>query len=169
MRVTDKYVLFWSGELSNFYKTTIMGGSPKKPIKFCCSEQVFMWLKAIRFGDEVIAEEILKETSPKKIQNLGRRIRGYDESVWETYGESAMFTAVYLKFKQNPALQEMLLQEEWRDKHFVEASPIDTKWGIGLVEDNPLCEDEANWKGRNLLGKCLDKVRETLLRERADA
>ena len=62
-------------------------------------------------------------------------------------------------------LQEMLLQEEWRDKHFVEASPIDTKWGIGLAEGNPLCENEANWKGRNLLGKCLDKVRDVIERE----
>ena len=44
----------------------------------------------------------------------------------------------------------------------VEASPVDTIWGIGLAQDNPAAEDPDTWKGLNLLGFALMEVREQL-------
>jgi ribA/ribD-fused uncharacterized protein len=46
----------------------------------------------------------------------------------------------------------------------VEASPYDRIWGVGLGERDPLILDKANWRGTNLLGVTLMKVRDTLSR-----
>ena len=37
--------------------------------------------------------------------------------------------------------------------------------GIKLGIDNPLIKDEKNWKGQNLLGQILTKVRDDLIKE----
>ena len=44
----------------------------------------------------------------------------------------------------------------------VEASPYDRIWGVGLGERDPLILDKANWRGTNLLGVTLMRVRDTL-------
>ena len=43
-----------------------------------------------------------------------------------------------------------------------EASPYDKIWGIGLDAANPDSADPTKWKGDNLLGKILRRIREEL-------
>ena len=43
-----------------------------------------------------------------------------------------------------------------------EASPYDKIYGIGLKPNDPRVQDPTQWKGQNLLGKALMKVREEL-------
>ena len=47
----------------------------------------------------------------------------------------------------------------------VEAAGRDTIWGIGLGQNNPKSRDPIQWRGENLLGFALTKVREKLLNE----
>ena len=69
-----------------------------------------------------------------------------------------------MKFQQNSDLRNKL--DATGDKKIVEASPLDTIWGIGLGEKGALERGEKNWRGQNLLGKALMQARE-ILREEA--
>ena len=41
----------------------------------------------------------------------------------------------------------------------VEANPRDWVWGAGLAAEDPAIQDPSNWRGANLLGRILTKVR----------
>ncbi len=66
----------------------------------------------------------------------------------------------YLKFMQTPKLLPILLDNY--GKTFVEASPNDKIWGIGMREDDPGVENPKNWKGQNLLGQALTETCDVL-------
>lgn len=161
---TPDLVLFWGGPLSNFYqspyKVTLGDG---RIVTMSCTEKHFMYIKAITFGDQETAEKILLAPSPGKAKALGRQVSGYDDAVWSKVRYNVMLEANLMKYRNNPELRRLLTKESWRNKHFVEASPYDRIWGIGLDMDDPKSHDPSQWRGQNLLGKCLDEVRETLL------
>ena len=161
LNVTDKYVCFWGSEFSNFYPCEINAEGET----FKSSEQYFMWQKANFFRDEVIANAILRADTPRDAKNLGRRVDGYDDEAWSEVRMQAMFNAVYCKFSQNEDLKKKLLSNEYENKHFVEGSPVDNIWGVGIKFDDPKIADENNWTGENLLGQVLDSVREQLSKE----
>ena len=167
MRVTDKHVFFWGEWPSNWFKCHFTVNHDGKELEFFNSEQYFMWMKAITFGDDEIAEEILKKgKNPKTAKALGRKVKNYDDKVWNEKRFDVMLDANMLKYAQNAELKELLLNPELEGKHYVESSPLDHIWGIGLGENDPLVDDENNWRGTNLLGKVLDEVRKCLLKEK---
>ena len=121
-----------------------------------------MYMKAIKFGDKEIAEEILKKgENPKIAKNLGRKVKNYDDGVWNNVRYSVMRDACFMKFSQNEYLKKKLLNPKWSDKGFVEGSPYDRIWGIG-VHYKDASDDESTWRGENLLGKVLNEVRDAL-------
>ena len=163
MRVTDKHVFFWGEWPSNWFKCHFVAEGNE----FFNSEQYFMWVKAKTFGDEEVADEILKKgKNPKTAKELGRKVKNYDDAVWNEKRYQVMVDANLHKYSQNEELKGLLLNPELKGKGYVEASKYDTIWGVGLTEDNPLVDDEKNWLGTNLLGKALDEVRERLLKEK---
>ena len=98
-------------------------------------------------------------------KQLGRGVKNFDETKWQEVRYEKMYEAVYKKFAQNEELLQDLLSDEYKDKHFVEGSPVDTIWGIGIKWTKPIIADKNNWKGENLLGQVLDEVREKLKKE----
>ena len=64
--------------------------------------------------------------------------------------------ANYLKFTQNPSFKEELMR--YKNHTFVEASPYDCIYGVGLHCSDDLILDEKNWRGQNLLGKALNRT-----------
>jgi hypothetical protein len=162
MRVTDKHVFFWGEWPSNWYKCYFTADGHE----FFNSEQYFMWVKAKTFGDDEVAEEILKKgKNPKTAKALGRKVKNYDDKIWDEKRYGVMVQANMYKYSQNEELKALLLNEELRDKNFVEASPYDGIFGIKCGEQEAL-DDKSNWNGRNLLGKALDEVRNILLHEK---
>ncbi len=169
MVVTDKFVLFWGEEdiYSNFHPSRFsLDGNV-----FHWSEQAFMWLKAVEFGDRAVAQQILEQTprnsSPLECKRLGRKVSPFDEKTWSVRSVEAMRRAVSAKFSQIPELRRQLLDSG--DRILVEASPYDRIWGIGWGESDPQAQDPSQWKGQNLLGKVLMEVREQLRTDRAVA
>jgi len=165
MKVTDKHVFFWGEWPSNWFKCHFTVEYNGKTLEFFNSEQYFMWVKAITFGDEEVAEKILeKGKNPKTAKALGREVKNYDDKVWNEKRYQVMVDANLYKYSQNEELKELLLNPELEGKHYVESSPLDKIWGIGVGETEAL-DDESNWRGQNLLGKVLDEVRDKLVKK----
>jgi ribA/ribD-fused uncharacterized protein len=162
MRTTDTHIYFWGSFLSNWIPNDLaikyMGH------EFKTSEQLFMYIKAKAFNDNEKAMEIVKEGgSPKHAKDLGRQISNFDEEIWSKYREEAMYQAIHRKFSQYPVLKKQLL--DTGDKILVEGTPFDPIWGVMIKWDDDRILDEKNWKGQNLLGKVLMKVRKDLKNE----
>jgi ribA/ribD-fused uncharacterized protein len=153
---TDTHIFFWgdASPFSNFYQPITI---ETKINKFSSSEQLFMYIKALSFSDQKIAEAILKTNKPYMAKQLGREVEGFNEEHWAGIRYQAMLLACMEKFKQNEGVRKYMLSTG--NKILVEASPYDKVWGIGLYPTDPLCLDEKNWKGENLLGKVLMEVR----------
>ena len=162
MRVTDKYVYFWGEWPSNFASAEFVTRFNGKEYNFYNSEQYFMFVKAMTFGDEKIAAQILKEgIDPKRAKSLGRKVSNFNDEKWSKIRYKVMVKANMCKYTQNEHLKKYLLNPEYDGKHFVEASNFDIVWGIGVNEYDAK-DDQSNWLGQNLLGKCLDDVRERI-------
>lgn len=157
MNVTNKYVLFWGSIFSNFANTPY---TSHDGIAFFCTEQEFMYRKAMLFEDEETAAKILKSNDPKQVKKLGRLVKNYDDAVWSAVRFDVMYTACRSKFTNNKQAKKELLS--YPGKTFVEASPFDTIWGIGVGEYDYRATNPNLWKGQNLLGKVLTQLRDEL-------
>lgn len=164
MKITDKYVLFWKEHpMCNFTKCHIKFADPHyvpledDPIEFTSSEQMFMWFKAIYFGDQETAGQILQSQTPQEARNLGQKVRNYVDEEWDKVRVDRMRTAVRYKFYQNEDLRKRLMDTKYEGKTFVEASYYDRIWGVGYNE-NDAPDHVDNW-GRNELGKILTDLR----------
>ncbi|MFP3647026.1 NADAR family protein [Paraburkholderia sp. SIMBA_054] len=160
MRKVDNFTLFFGGDdaLSNWHPCRFSYHG----VDFTSVEQFMMFSKAKLFGDENAAAEILAARHPKDQKAIGRGVKGFDLATWEGKRESIVYVGCREKFAQNPGLRSLLLATA--PTELVEASPYDRIWGVGLGERDPLILDKANWRGTNLLGITLMKVRETLSR-----
>lgn len=131
-------------------------------LTYCCMEQYMMSEKAKLFGDKEIFKKIMNTCDQKEIKQLGRKVKGFDDNIWNEVKYHIVLTGNYYKFSQNKDLRNFLLATG--DKLLVEASPYDTIWGIGMGQENKDCENPEKWKGKNLLGFALMEVREELKR-----
>lgn len=138
-----------------------------EPDTYCCMEQYMMAQKAEVFGDKEVREKIMKCSNPKEIKALGRKVRNFDETIWNQVKYSIVLNGNFLKFSQNPELREFLLATG--DDILVEASPYDAIWGIRMSANNENAENPMKWRGRNLLGFALMEVRDELRRVWANA
>jgi hypothetical protein len=132
--------------------------------QFMCAEQYMMHGKAMLFGDLEVAERILSSESPKTHKALGRKVQGFDEQLWRRERERIVYEGNYAKFTQNDELLKALLATAGTE--LVEASPLDRIWGVGLSAEDPRIQDPSLWRGQNLLGKVLTRLREELLARR---
>lgn len=131
-------------------------------IKYLFMKQYMMAEKAKLFGDKEIEEKIMSSNSPKEIKALGRKVRDFDEEIWNNIKYSIVINGNYNKFMQNEKLKAFLLSTE--DKILVEASPYDNVWGIQMSEDDVEIKNPELWRGENLLGFALMEVRNEIRR-----
>ena len=156
MRSTDKYVFFWNGIYSQWYKSSVTIDG----INFNCMEQWMMYNKAILFNDQVMADLIMSSDNPGEQKRYGRRVENFNAKKWDAVGFDIVKKGNFEKFTQDKNLQKQLLKTG--NKTLVEASPYDKIWGIGMMENDPGVEDSSNWNGQNLLGKAITEVRELI-------
>jgi ribA/ribD-fused uncharacterized protein len=124
-----------------------------------------MYCKARFFNDLKVADEILAVETPQMAKELGRQVRNYVDSEWDKVRYNYMRDVNLERFRQDEFLRAKILNQEYDGKVFVEASPVDRIWGIGLPLDDDGIFDESKWTGRNLLGKALTEVRSIIKEE----
>jgi ribA/ribD-fused uncharacterized protein len=156
MRVTDTHIYFWGSFLSNWIPKDL--NIRFENHRFYNSEQLFMYHKAMFFNDPNSASNIIQYgMDPKTAKDLGRTVKNYKEELWKEHRERFMYSAVWHKFNSDPKLLKQLLNTG--NKILVEGTPFDPIWGVMIKWDDDRILDEKNWKGQNLLGKVLMRVR----------
>lgn len=169
IRCTDEFVYFYQNTpLSNWWAS-----NPRIPYDghdFASSEALYMYLKAKGLGDGKVANEILALDDNAKLtdrqrfakaKSLGKKCK-FNKFVFFANREQWMYTALSAKFEVDEEFRSVLMSEEYRGLTFVEASPRDVNWGIGLSV-SAAYEGKA-WKGKNLLGKLLTQLRDANLK-----
>ena len=158
-RITNTHIYFWNGVYSQWSKSIFT----EDGVTYPNAEQYMMQKKAEVFGATDILDQMKKTSDPRVVKGLGRKIKNFDDAIWDKHKMKIVTQAQILKFTQNPLLLEQLLED--RDRVIVEASPVDRVWGIGLHYDNDEVLNESNWNGQNLLGKCIMEAREQIINE----
>lgn len=161
-----------------------------KDITFISGEQFMMYCKAKLFNDGDVSEALLNinktnasaielintktnikilassaklkewNKAQKNIKALGRSIENFSEAEWVKHRVNYVYRGNLEKFKQNPILKEALINTG--DTIIAEASPFDKIWGIGMSKDTAGANNPDNWKGLNLLGGILSRIRSDL-------
>ena len=145
-----------NGYLSNWYLSSFTVDG----VAFSSMEQFMMYRKAICFGDEAVAAQILSTSDVAKIKSLGRQVSNYDESMWNGIRQIVVYEGLLAKFSQNEELKGKLKATE--NAVLAECAVKDRIWGIGLSMKDPDRLNKAKWNGQNLLGYALMMVRERL-------
>lgn len=119
-----------------------------------------MAAKARIFKDFETEAEILQQPDQKAVKALGRKVKGFDKAIWVKCREKVVFDGCFAKFSQNFVLAKTIMATG--ALHLVEASPYDDIYGIKLSADDPRAIEPGQWKGLNLLGNALMRVRTEL-------
>ncbi len=159
-----EYIFFWhedgeNGWFSQWYDAPFV----IEGITYQTCEQYMMAKKALLFEDIKYYFAILAELTPSACKKLGRDSRNFKADKWDACKEEIVYNANYAKFSQNHELKEKLLATG--NAILVEASPFDKTWGIGMRATAPGANDPSCWKGQNLLGSILMRVRSHLREE----
>ncbi len=147
-----------SGYLSNWYLSDFLIDD----VKYSSMEQYMMYKKALCFNDKEIAEEILRTSDVSFIKSLGRKVKNYDDHVWNGMRQIIVYEGLFAKFSQNEDLKQKLL--DTMDAILVECAVRDRIWGVGMSMNDPNRFIPKMWRGTNLLGYSLMLVRKKLTR-----
>lgn len=158
------YVFFWGHQRSKhgvtascfsqwFEAEFVVDGQ-----RYATAEHFMMAEKAALFGDQDIRAQVLLAPTPNAAKALGRKVRGFNEHEWLEHRYEIVVRANRAKFSQNPELHAFL--KETGSSIIVEASPVDSIWGIGLAQDHQNASNPNLWQGLNLLGFALMQIRD---------
>lgn len=159
-----EYVFFWGHQrskrgvtsscFSQWYNAEFVVEGERYPT----AEHFMMAEKAALFDDQEVRAQVLLAPTPNVAKALGRNVRGFNDEVWLQHRYAIVVRANQAKFSQNPELSAFL--KETGSHIIVEASPVDSIWGIGLAQDDENANDPNLWRGLNLLGFALMQVRD---------
>ncbi len=128
--------------------------------KYDNNEQWMMAAKAWLMNDLATLVEIHKIRDPKAIKALGRNVKPFNEALWQKACEAVVTAGAIAKFTATDRMRQEIL--DTGDLILVEGSPVDRIWGVGIRWSDPAIEDPKNWRGKNLLGKCLMEARSAI-------
>jgi ribA/ribD-fused uncharacterized protein len=130
------------------------------PIAVPTSEHAFMLYKAYQFGDVDTFDKILDAKTPAEAKALGKLVKGFNPQVWDFVKYKYMKSALICKLNSISTSKLKQLVELSKAHYFVETSPTDNIWGVGVTTNGYLVasEEERKGFGQNLLGLAWDEV-----------
>lgn len=127
-------------------------------IKYTSVEQYILAEKARLFGDGISRTNILRQSDPLFLTHIGRTIKGFKESVWLQHQRQIMIKGNLAKFLQNPVFKKELLDT---GNAILGQVSDDLIRGTGVYSSDP-----SIWKGKNLNGQVLMRVRQMISKHR---
>lgn len=159
-----------------------------KGIQFISGEQFMMFSKAKLFGDDKVADKILRYNDSllakdfisrnieasgiindknnlrtwtniqKKFKSLGKEVKNFNEEKWKEKRIFIVTVGNREKYLQNEKLMTALLNTG--DTIICETNPFDKVWACGLRDTDPRTLEPEQWEGLNLLGQILNNLRD---------
>lgn len=152
----DRFHPFIKGVFSQWHPTPFAIDG----IGFETAEQWMMFAKARLFADGDRAAAILATPDPAEQKRLGQQVQSFDQATWDASKIGIVYAGNRAKFDQNEGASRQLRSTS--GSMLVEANPRDWVWGAGLAIDDPRISQPHEWRGENLLGRILTKVRTDL-------
>jgi ribA/ribD-fused uncharacterized protein len=163
----NKYLFFWGhqpnkdGSVSKTcFSQWWLSSFEVENVTYKTAEHWMMAKKAALFNDNEILEKIIGADSPAEAKKLGREVKNYIDSIWLENRFEIVRQGNFHKFSQNKDLGAFLINT--KERILVEASPVDSIWGIGMATDHKDVNNPEKWRGLNLLGFALMEVRDEL-------
>ena len=107
------------------------------------------YFQAQKFAGTEFEEKVRLTQTPREVANMGRDRSLPLRKDWEQVKDSIMTRAVLKKVQTHDIVKKALLSTSHDE--IIEDSPIDYYWGCG-----------ANGTGKNMLGKILVEIRNTI-------
>ena len=98
-----------------------------------------------------------------KIKALGRRVKKYNNTVWNGVRQIVVYNGLYAKYSQNDELKEKLVKTG--NRVLAECAVQDKIWATGISMKDDSRFDMNKWTGQNLLGFATMLVRERIKKE----
>jgi ribA/ribD-fused uncharacterized protein len=94
----------------------------------------------------------LRSKLPKEQKGHGRRCRNFDLQLWDIVSIPVVVSCLIARAEADDVLRILYMRAGSRA--FVEGSPTDTIWGVGIHWGDAKIDNESNWRGANKLGIC---------------
>ena len=109
---------------------------------------------------------VLRTTSPKEQKVLGKKCRNFDLAIWDIASVPVVVACCIARAEADYTLKQIYLRAGKRT--FVEGSPEDRVWGVGIHWAHPSIESPEQWRGDNRLGVCHGLARKMILENYGD-
>ena len=132
--------------LSNFHPAAFVYNDTH----YTTSEQFIQHQKALYFNDHQMATRIITAERPADCKAMGTDIKNFNQDRWDSIAKEICKPGIREKFKQQPALMDVLVNCT-QDKEIVECAS-DKVWGTGYALSKPDCLNRRKWIGQGILG-----------------
>ncbi len=159
--VAEDAIAFFSSQspLSNFF----MSPFEVEGQRYDCVERYYQKEKAEFFGDQLAVGAIMKADTALECYRIGRTATQHRNiTQWrQKKAHEVMYNALKAKYTQSTYLKHFLCGTE--GSTLIEANQNDQYWSCGLSLKHPGIASKEQWKGENMLGNMLMKVRSEIL------
>jgi ribA/ribD-fused uncharacterized protein len=101
---------------------------------------------------------ILRASHPKDHKDIGGSTPNFSEEIWTKANMAIVVAGCIALAEKDHALAAIYNGNKDGKRGFVEGSPYDRIWGVGISWDHKGIKDRRNWKGENRLGRCHDEA-----------